>query len=409
MDHTKAPHIDTAIYSLLILFALSATLSKAAGNVAFGGVALLTLIRWYKQRPDWGEAARLARPMAIFLAVSVAATALAQHPAKGMPFLWDFVYYMGLTFFATVIGIRTREQVRSLTVALALSLSIAGCYAIWQGLHGNFRATAFNSETPMFLAGYILQILSLLLVVNLQDGLLAKPVRAAIYVIMGISLVALMYNGTRGVWLALLFVLVLYGVLARWQVKVLLTAILVVLVAGSMLLTVPQMKSRLLTVNDMQYQSNSERLLMWQSAWHMFSDHPLLGVGVGNYPEQYLKRYILPQAKERNNGEPHNTALAILTERGVIGFAAFVYLYGCILVTGYRRYRYGPGQAWGLVVLLVTAGWLFHGLTEFNFKSIMVMRLYWFILGLAFAEWRLCQGDKVANVDATKGSDEPAN
>lgn len=387
MDNAKLPLIDTAIYGFLFLFALSATISKAAGNVAFGVIALLVLIRWYRQRPDWGEAADLVRPMAIFLAVSILSTVLALHPAKGVPFLWDFVYYMGATFFFTVAGVRSAAQLRGLTVALAVSIAISAVYAIWQGLHGNFRADAFVHY--MFLAGFFVQIIPLLLVLSLQDNTLPKTLRMAFCLTVAVSLVALMYNGTRGAWLAMVFVLAVYGMLLRWRTKVLLAAVAVIAIIGTLLLAVPQMESRLLTLEDMHYQSNSERLFIWQSACRMFYDHPLLGVGVGNYPEQYLTHYILPEAKERSNTEPHNTALGILAERGIIGFAAFIYLYGCILATAYRRYRSGPGQIWGIVVLLVTAGWLFHGLMEYNFKSVMVMRLYWFILGLAYAWWRL--------------------
>lgn len=384
----KLRAIDAAVYCFLLLYALTAAISKAAGNVAFGAIALLLLIRRVMQQPDWGVPAGLVRTIAVFFVVSLLSTAFAYHPAKSWPYLWDYVYYMVATFFFTVAGVREKKQLRGLTIALAVSVSIAAIYAIWQGMHGNFRAAAF-SEHPMFLAGFFIQVLPLLLVLSLQDNTLSKILRIAFCLTVAVSLVALMYNGTRGAWLALVFVLAVYGALMQWRTKVLLAMVMVITITGTMLLDVPQIQNRLHTLEDIHFQSNSERLLMWQSAWHMFYDHPLLGVGVGNYPEQYQTRYILPQAIERRQTEAHNTALHILAERGIVGFVAFVYLFGYILATAYRRYKYGPGQIWGIAIFLVTAGWLFHGLTEYNFKNIMVMRLYWFILGLAHAAWRM--------------------
>lgn len=55
----------------------------------------------------------------------------------------------------------------------------------------------------------------------------------------------------------------------------------------------------------------------------MFRDHPVLGVGLGQYKDNYQQKYILPQAKEPYLTHAHNNFLPMLAENGIIGFAGF--------------------------------------------------------------------------------------
>jgi O-antigen ligase len=63
-------------------------------------------------------------------------------------------------------------------------------------------------------------------------------------------------------------------------------------------------------------------------SWQMFCDHPVFGVGFGRFFDQKL-----PYLSDRRQGfelesirglHHHNTLLSVLTETGVIGFAAFI-------------------------------------------------------------------------------------
>lgn len=55
----------------------------------------------------------------------------------------------------------------------------------------------------------------------------------------------------------------------------------------------------------------------------MFLDHPLSGVGVGNFPRQYVK--YAPPGALRQVRAAHNTYLQVLAETGVLGFLPFVW------------------------------------------------------------------------------------
>ena len=59
-------------------------------------------------------------------------------------------------------------------------------------------------------------------------------------------------------------------------------------------------------------------------AGQMFFDHPILGVGVGNYPvyyQSYSRRIGLDPRTE--NREPHNLFLEVAAETGLVGLLVF--------------------------------------------------------------------------------------
>jgi UDP-GlcNAc:undecaprenyl-phosphate GlcNAc-1-phosphate transferase len=53
----------------------------------------------------------------------------------------------------------------------------------------------------------------------------------------------------------------------------------------------------------------------WRVAWHVFADHPLVGVGAGNYTQYYFR---LRQTQEAIQN-PHSLELQTLSELGIVG------------------------------------------------------------------------------------------
>ena len=65
-----------------------------------------------------------------------------------------------------------------------------------------------------------------------------------------------------------------------------------------------------------------ERMAHWQAGWEMFLDHPLIGVGPGNYPAVY-DRYYIPGWREAL-GHAHNYYLNMAAEAGLLGLVALL-------------------------------------------------------------------------------------
>ncbi len=68
--------------------------------------------------------------------------------------------------------------------------------------------------------------------------------------------------------------------------------------------------------------SKTERIYIWKSAWKMFLDHPIFGVGFSAFSKVY-PYYRLPQAKKVNMSFAHNLPLNLLAETGILGFISF--------------------------------------------------------------------------------------
>jgi O-antigen ligase len=88
--------------------------------------------------------------------------------------------------------------------------------------------------------------------------------------------------------------------------------------------------------NDADY-STAERLAHWIAGINMFLDHPIFGVGIGNYPVVYPKYFItifvLPL------GHAHNYYINIAAEAGIVGLTGFMLFLVAIFVAGGHTLR----------------------------------------------------------------------
>jgi O-antigen ligase len=84
-----------------------------------------------------------------------------------------------------------------------------------------------------------------------------------------------------------------------------------------------------------------ERMAHWQAAWEMFSDHPLLGIGFGNYQIVY-PAYALPRWSDPL-GHAHNYYLSVAAETGALGLSAYVVLWVAAFAQAWRAVRKSQG------------------------------------------------------------------
>lgn len=83
--------------------------------------------------------------------------------------------------------------------------------------------------------------------------------------------------------------------------------------------------------------STAERLAHWIAGIHMFLDHPVLGVGIGNYPDAYPK-YIIT-IFTNSLGHAHNYYINIAAETGSIGLIVFLLFILAVFVAGGHSLR----------------------------------------------------------------------
>lgn len=343
--------------------------------------ALIKIIR-DKNIPRFTEP-RLLKAVVIFFGVLILSTAFSPDLLLSLKKAGAHVECM-LPMFLIILFIRDTRTLSLFLLAMLFSLFIADGMAIWQGIHGDERAAAFASHYMIF-AGYLVQVFGVLLALLASSETKFSQYRGLIKILLGLTLAALLFNGTRGVWIAVTII----GIVFSFQrtaskKKWLIGCLFAVLCLSMMLVALPHFYDRVMTLTDKSFESNSERLLLWHSAWQMFVDHPLLGIGVGNFPVAYATHYISPLAVERGLGHAHNTYLHILAEMGITGLLSFLYLYYVLLASSYQNYK-AHHSTYSLVLILATAGLLLQGMTEYNFGNPPVIRMYWFLAGIGFS------------------------
>ncbi len=88
--------------------------------------------------------------------------------------------------------------------------------------------------------------------------------------------------------------------------------------------------------------STAERLAHWIVGLHMFFDHPLLGVGIGNYPDAYPHYFVTIFTDPL--GHAHNYYINIAAETGSIGLIAYLLFLLAIFFAGAHSYRLITGK-----------------------------------------------------------------
>ena len=125
-------------------------------------------------------------------------------------------------------------------------------------------------------------------------------------------------------------------------------------------------------INDDNY-SVLERLAHWQAALDMAGERPWLGVGFGNYGTAYADHALLnwPDAL----GHAHNYYLNILAEVGVIGFSAYLLLWGAIFWQTLRVLRRENWPVRGVALGLIgvwTAFTIHHSVDKLYVNNIYI-------------------------------------
>ncbi len=204
-----------------------------------------------------------------------------------------------------------------------------------------------------------------------------------------VMMFALVFTLTRGVWIAYLAILLLLGMIRGGRVVLTIGACLT-LIGLVLTLSNPLLQERV--KYGFELKENTGRIVVWQANIDMIKERPLLGWGYGNYKQfrdEFYRRYPVD-----TTAHAHNTYLQIWVAGGVVGLAAFLFLFWSILKLGWRTYRRLPEEEGHLRILalgvfLSILGFLIGGLTQYNFGDAEVVLVMWAMVGVLMRvhEW----------------------
>jgi len=177
-------------------------------------------------------------------------------------------------------------------------------------------------------------------------------VSSAIFVLLAgssaIMLLGILISFSRGAWLGVVAGLTVSGLLAiRRRIVLVLAAAPIALLLGLLALASiapATLTDRLTSIADEARPFNAatipitpdnfavvERMAHWQAGWHMFEDHPLTGVGIGNFNARYPDYFVRSEFRF-SQGHAHNYYIHTLAETGMIGLVLYLTLAGSFLI-----------------------------------------------------------------------------
>lgn len=384
--------LDRAMYGVVLLLAFAVPLSTAAASIAVGAGTLFIIVYSVKTKKLPTFDSKILEVLALYLAFQFF-TALTSWnlPTSFREVIGEVHRFFPLIFAMTFI--KSREQLRGVLIATLLASLINDAAGFCQYfVQGEPRAFGFN-HTPTFYGSFMLMQLPMMIFIS-QSEVLSPPWKKLALVTAGLSLICLVLSMTRGAWLAFVAVIIIFVALdkryRRLTAKICAGMAIIFLIVAA---TSPTIQNRLLTLTDANFQSNSERVLMWESAIEMFCDYPLYGVGQKMFFTAYNEYYISPEANERpgkdrrGHTHPHNNFLHRAAEGGLIGLASFIGLYVYFFWKFFIQLRREKNFAFGagMTAFLILAGLQLEGLTDTNMNQVPIMREFWLLAGTMIA------------------------
>lgn len=370
----------TSIFAIVFIF--SSFVSIAAGNIFLGILALCFFIQLYKKKINFNQDYKgYFIAIGLFIISMLLSALFSGDIIYGLKRWADMWIWRFMPFVVVIFLLNNYFDAKKVMLTGFAGITLTSVYAVYQGLSGMSRANGFYGH-PMTLGGWLCIFLPLLLIEFFERKLLGKY-----YWLAGLAFcicsAGLVFNATRGAWLAVAIVcaalLIYYMFKSKRNLAV---GIIFIALVSTLLVNNSKFMHRLDTIDDFnKYQSNTERILIWQSAWKMFKDYPILGVGLGQYTENYQKKYISPQAKEPKLGHAHNNFMQMLAENGIVGFAGFVTMFGYIIFKNLLAW-FKVKNVYALMIVSATVCLLLQGFTEYNVGNSAVIKMYWLVLGL---------------------------
>lgn len=346
-----------------------------SADILVGFLALGWLLSWplpaYMRGPRDREAGRIPRYLALAVLALIGAMLLsmtvATSKADSLKEIAKWLEFIVLILFGSQY-LRTRRQVWTLVVFILVA-------AITQALFGYAQAI-FSLGPQSFVRSFTLRIygtfdqpnpyagyLNMALAVALAITLLGRDWLTHIGAGIASSLIggAMALTQSRGGQVALLAALVVIILVGVPRVRVWMRVVIIglfAITAGLLTGLIPLylfdqvarfmglVQINLIEPNTEDF-STAERLVHWIAGINMYRAHPLLGVGIGNYPDAYPHYYI--STFVNSLGHAHNYYINIAAETGTIGLIAYLLFITAMIVAGSRAVyqvcqRYGQGK-----------------------------------------------------------------
>ncbi|MBU1076015.1 MAG: O-antigen ligase family protein [Spirochaetes bacterium] len=394
-----ADQMDKVIRFFLIIFVVGSPFSISLAQIGLVPAIIIWLFKviFLKKLRFYGTF--LDTAILLYILGTLLTSFFCEHSSKAFSSIQEIWHILMLY---VLIDVSDEKFIKKLIKILFLFTVLTSIYGVWQHFSGwdlirkrsltpNAPGASFYNITGGFglhltYGGYVMMIalvgLSLILAHRRSDR------KYFWYSIAGTFLITFTVYGSyaRSAWAGFIVGLLLWGFLKskKWFAVIM---IFLIFFGSVAFFTVPTFKYKIKTFTQIQ---ESRRWQIWSVALKMIKDHPVIGVGHGNFNTYYVN-YMDKKNWREPSGHPHNDFLSIYLSTGLIGFISYLLLWFLIIKKGIASIRktedegsnYITGLLSGIVAFMVA------GLSQNYFTdSENSMLLWFFISALAVLYYR---------------------
>ena len=387
--------------ALIFCFPVTILIADDIGSTAFFLLAIIGLIFPFFNKdckPLQPEGKWLIAAVVFYFAVATLSYLLGDFGEAGIKNLGRYARFL-LVIPIFLLLIRVRPFKGAVWYGFAMGAIIAGMVSLdqiwWHLLFSPTSRASGSVNAIMF--GDIALVLAIMNLANLgyfwekRHWLIALPLSAAV-----LGFTASFLSGSRGGWVAIpALILLLWKTkqsIRAWQLFSI-TAIILIISFSAYYEPQTGVKTRieeaynqtaLYFKDNTQENSISIRIELWKAGWEIFKEHPIFGVGVGNFAQAMdtlvEKGKIEPYVKKLN--QPHNEYFLALASRGLSGLLALslLFLVPFRIFFIANKSRSLAMQSAGLAGMVLVISFMCFGLTESIFDRALTITFYAFSL-----------------------------
>jgi O-antigen ligase len=402
------------LFAALLGFALFSPWSIAGAQICLGLGLLVWIVSLFRSPRRRVVRSVIFWPVVCYLGIQFLSLLFSPDPVTGLHAVR--AEWIVLLFFLVINGVDDERKVRRLAAVVVLITALVGLYAVWQHWSGwdlyrqrPLRATGnFFEATGVFghhltFGGYLMMVLLL------SGSLFLFGTRGKMRLFYGSSsliiFLALLFSYARSAWIGLFAgALSIAALRGRRTLAAVLPAAAVIIIAAFVLLPSVREQTRELLSQLEDPMANSDRLPMWSAAWQLIGEHPLLGAGPGQAAGR-LPDY----GCDLGYGHMHNDLTNVAANSGLLGLAAFLWIWGAFLWFTARCRRSGTSSwtaamataGFGIVIALLAAGQF-----QCYYTDAEDGMLLWFLMGLVVASCLEKRGvnPAVPRIDSSTGT-----
>ena len=370
------PGLRQVTFWLLLAFVGALQVSIALASILLTAtlVAWALLLVLEKTRP---AAPRFFLPLVVYAGVTLVSSAFSLDPAESFLDAKQLLVFLVVPAVYHVARGRNAHAVIDVIVTVGAA---SAAYGIFQ--YGVLQYDSLDMRPRGALTHYMTYSGTLMLVVCAAVARMVFGSRDRIWpaLIMPALVVALAVSLGRNAWVGACVAVGLLLVLKDFR----LTALLPIAIAIVFALAPDSVTNRMITMFDVQDQTNQDRLAMVEIGARIVASDALTGVGPNMIPRVY-GQYRPDYAVRPVNPHLHNVPIQIAAERGLPALAVWIWFVAALSMSLFRIFRRGQERMLTAAALAATAAMLAAGLFEYNFGDSEFLMLFLVLVTLPFA------------------------